>query len=160
MSNSDRSVLEGRRLVQLGMLQFFFGLLIGLAASNFAEAVHIFVLPRAGLSAHLIALMQGTFLGVIGLLWPKLDLNPTASRIAFWLIIYGLFVAWIANVLAAVWGAGGSMLPNAAGNSLGTTPQEGIIAIGLRTGGVSQIAALLLILWGLRGFAGKKTDSR
>ncbi len=158
MSNSDRSVLQGRRLVQLGVLLFFFGLLAGLAASNFGGAVHIFALPRAGLSAHLIALMQGTFLGVLGLLWPKLDLNRAGSRVAFWLIIYGFFGAWIANMLAGLWGAGGSMLPNAAGQAHGSTLQEGIIAIGLRTGAVSQIAALLLILWGLRGFAGKETE--
>ena len=160
MNNSNWLVLQGRRLVQLGMLLFFFGLLIGLAASNFGGAIHIFALPRAGLSAHLIALMQGTFLVVMGLLWPKLDLTRAASRIAFWLIIYGFLAAWIANVLAGVWGAGGAMLPNAAGQAHGSTLQEGNIAIGLRTGAVSQIAALLLILWGLRGFAGKEIESR
>lgn len=42
----------------------------------------------------------------------------------------------------------------------GSTLQEGIIAIGLRTGAVSQIAALLPILWDLRGFAGKEIESR
>ncbi|MEK6371689.1 MAG: hydrogenase [Acidobacteriota bacterium] len=156
MSDADWSVRQGRRLVQLGVLLFFCGLLIGLASSNFGGAVHVFAVPRAALSAHLIALMQGTFLGVVGLLWPRLDLNRAASRIAFWLIIYGFLAACLANLLAGVWGAGGSMLPNAAGQAHGSTLQEGIIAIGLRTGAVSQIAALLLILRGLRRFADKR----
>ena len=159
MNTSDWSLRQGRCLVQLGMLLFLLGLLLGLAASNFGGSVAIFAVPRAGLSAHLIALMQGTFLVVTGLLWPKLRLTRAASRIAFWLIIYGFFAALIANVMAGVWGAGGSMLPNAVGQAHGSTFQEGIIAIGLRTAALSQITALVLIVWGLRAFSAE-SDKR
>lgn len=160
MNNSDWLFHQGRRLVQLGVLLFFFGLLVGLAASNFGGAVTLFAVPRLGLSAHLIALMQGSFLVILGLLWPKLNLNRAVSRIAFWLVVYGFLAGWLANVLAGVWGAGSAMLPNAAGQAHGSTLQEGIIAIGLRTAAVSQIAALLLVLWGLREFAVKVSENQ
>ena len=153
MSTSDRSLRQGHRLIQLGMVMFLFSLLVGLAVSRFGRGVAIFAVPRLGLAAHLIGLMQGTFLVVAGSLWPKLKLSRATSRIAIWLLVYGFFAAWIVNLLAGVWGAGGAMLPNAAGQAQGTALQEGAIAIGLRTAAVSQIAALIMILWGLRGFS-------
>lgn len=143
MDTSDWSSRQGHRLLQLGMLVFLIALLVGLAVSQFA-------VPRLGLSAHLIAIMQGLFLMVSGLLWPKLQLTRAMARAAFWLAVYGCFAAWTANVLAGVWGAGNSMLPIAAGAARGSTLQEGIIAIGLRTAAVSLISAAMLILWGLR----------
>lgn len=153
MNNSDWLLHQGHRLVQLGVLLFFCGLLVGLGASNFGGAVTLFAIPRLGLSAHLIALMQGSFLVVLGLLWPRLDLNRTVTRIAFWLVVYGFLAGWLANLLAGMWGAGSAMLPNAGGQAHGSMLQEAIIATGLRSAAVSQIAALLLILWGLRGFS-------
>lgn len=143
MDTSDWSSRQGHRLLQLGMLVFLIALLVGLAVSQFA-------VPRLGLSAHLIGIMQGLFLMVSGLLWPKLQLTRAMARAAFWLAVYGCFAAWTANVLAGVWGAGNSMLPIAAGAARGSTLQEGIIAIGLRTAAVSLISAAMLILWGLR----------
>jgi hydroxylaminobenzene mutase len=125
------------------MFVFLIALLAGLAVPQFA-------VPRLGLSAHLIGIMQGLFLMVSGLLWPKLQLTRAMARTAFWLAVYGCFAAWTANVLAGVWGAGNSMLPIAAGAARGSTLQEGIVAICLRTAAVSLISAVMLILWGLR----------
>jgi hypothetical protein len=95
---------------------------------------------------------------VLGLLWPQLRLTRAASRVAFWLAVYGCFAAWSANVLAGVWGAGNSLLPIAAGPAHGSVLQEGIIAISLRTAAVSLIAVSLLILWGLRAFPVDESD--
>jgi len=97
--------------------------------------------------------MQGIFLMMIGLLWPKLKLPRAMSRIGFWAAVYGCFAAWAANLFAGISGAGNTMLPMAAGQAHGSALQETIIAIGLRTAAVSLIAVSLLILWGLRGFA-------
>ncbi len=160
MSKLDDGIRSGRRLIQLGVVLFLFGLLVGLAASNFGGKISLFAAPRAALSVHLIALTQGTFLAVIGLVWEKLDLKATVSRIAYWLLVYGFVAALIANLLAAIWGAGGAMLPNAVGHAQGTAYQEGIIAIGLRTAAVSQIGALLIIIWGLRRFANVESMRR
>ena len=55
------------------MLVFLIALLVGLAVPKFA-------VPRLGLSAHLIGIMQGLFLMVSGLLWPKLQLTRATAR--------------------------------------------------------------------------------
>ena len=146
MNTSDWSSRQGHRLLQGGLTLFLFALLVGLVIPKFA-------VPRLGLSVHLLGIMQGVFLTVLGLLWPKLRLTQRMARGAFWLIFYGFFAAWLANVLAGVWGAGSAMLPMAAEQAQGSSLQEGIIMISLRTAAVSQITALLVILWGLRGFA-------
>ena len=143
MVTPDWRPRQGHRLTQLGMLLFLVALLVGLVVQRFA-------VPRLGLSVHLLGILQGLFLTVIGVLWPRLRLTRTMSRGAFWLSIYGCLAAWTSNLLAAVWGAGSSMLPIAAGSARGNTFQEGLITVGLRTAAVSLIAAVVLILWGLR----------
>jgi hydroxylaminobenzene mutase len=148
MSTAEAANRQGHRLLQLGMLLFLFALFVGLALPMFA-------VPRLGLSAHLLALMQGLFLAVAGLLWPRLRLSPAASRAGFWLAAYGCLASLAANVLAAVWGAGNTLLPMAAGQAHGTPFREGVIVAGLRTGGTALIAASIVILWGLRLPAGK-----
>jgi hydroxylaminobenzene mutase len=125
------------------MSLFLFALLLGVALPSFA-------VPRLALSAHLLALMQGTFLMVLGLLWDRLRLSPTALRVAFWLAVYGCLAPLIANVLGAVWGAGNTLLPIAAGAARGSRLQEGVVVVLLRTGGAALIAVSGLILWGLR----------
>jgi hydroxylaminobenzene mutase len=144
MDTSDWSLRQGHRLVQVGVLLFLFALLVGLAVPRFA-------VPRLALSAHLLGAMQGTFLIATGLLWPKLKLTRAMSRVAFCLAVYGCFAAWTANVFAAVFRAGNSMLPIAAGNARGSALQEGMIATTLITAAASLIATAILILWGLRG---------
>jgi (hydroxyamino)benzene mutase len=151
MHISDWSSRQGHRLLQIGILLFLFALLVGLVVPKFS-------VPRLGLSVHLLGIMQGTFLVVLGLLWPKLKLTQATARVGFWLVVYGFFAAWTANVLAGVWGAGNSMLPLAAGPAHGGALQEGIIAMGLRTAAVSQILALLLIVWGLRASSEEQAD--
>ena len=132
------------------MLLFLLALFVGLAVPRFA-------VPRLGLSTHLLGIMQGIFLMVVGLLWPRLRLTPGLARIGFFLAVYGCFAAWTANLSAAIWGAGNSMLPIAAGPAHGSQIQEGIIAIALRSAAVSLIAVAMLMLWGLRGSRGDQS---
>jgi (hydroxyamino)benzene mutase len=134
---------DAHRLLQAGGLLFLFGLLVGLAVPRFA-------VPRLGLSTHLLGIMQGTFLLVGGLLWPKLTFTRSASRIGHGLAIYGCLAAWTANLLGAVWGAGNSMLPMAAGTARGSSFQEAPIRILLMSAALSLITMAILILWGLR----------
>jgi hydroxylaminobenzene mutase len=134
---------HGRRLLQSGSLLFLFALLTGLFVQKFA-------VPRLGLSAHLLGLMQGLFLMVAGSFWPKLALTNVASKVAIYLAIYGCFAAWIANMLAGILGAGNSLLPIAAGAARGSAVQEVIIAIALRSAAVALIVSLGIIIWGLR----------
>ena len=143
MDSSHGSERQGRRLIQLGMFLFLLSLLVGLAVPTFA-------VPRLGLSTHLLGIMQGTFLMVVGLLWPRLRVTRVMSRVGIFLAVFGCFEAWMANLLAAIWGAGNSMLPMAAGQAHGSSLQEGVIAVALRSAAVSLIAVVVLILWGLR----------
>lgn len=149
MDMSDAAQRQGHRLLQLGALLFLAALLVGLIVPKFA-------VPRLGLSAHLLGLLQGIFLMVLGLLWPRLLVTAATGRVGVFLIVYGSFAAWTANLLAAVWGAGNAMLPIAAGTAHGTSIEEGVIAIALRSAAVSLIGAAILVLWGLRAFPGRE----
>ncbi len=139
---------QSRRLLQLGMLLFFGALLIGLAIPALA-------VPRLGVAAHLNGVIGALFLVVLGLVWPQLRLSPTASNLAFWLAPYSFFVATLMPLLGGMWGAGGAMLPIAAGTARGTPFQEGVIATGLITAAVAVITLSVLLVLGLRGGAGQ-----
>lgn len=140
----DSRAREGQRLLRVGILLFLAALFVGLAVPRFA-------VPRLGLSAHLLGLTQGTFLLVAGSLWPQLKLTRAVSRAGSYLAVYGCIAAWTANLLGALWGAGNSMLPMAAGQARGSVVQERIIATGLGTAAFSLIAMAMIVLWGLRG---------
>ncbi len=135
------------------MLLFLFAMLVGLVVPRFA-------IPRLGLSTHLLGIMQGIFLMVLGQIWPRLRLVPVLSRIGFVLATYGSFTAWTANLSAAIWGAGGSMLPIAAGAARGSSFQETMIAIALRSAAMSVIAVALLVSWGLMRGSPDATPAR
>jgi (hydroxyamino)benzene mutase len=134
---------QGHRLIQVGIGLFLFAALVGLAVPHFT-------VPRLALSAHLIGILQGVFFVAVGQIWPKLTLNPGACKVAFWLLIYGSIAALVSNLLAAGWGAGNSIMPIAAGAAHGAPFQEAVINIGLRSAGATLIAALVMVLWGLR----------
>ena len=63
----------GDRLLRLGVLLFLLGLLTGFAIPALTN-------PRMGLTSHLEALMNGMFLVLLGLLWPRLALSPALAR--------------------------------------------------------------------------------
>jgi (hydroxyamino)benzene mutase len=143
MSIADDLDVHSRRLLQAGVLLFLLALLVGLVIPRFA-------LPRLALSAHLLGIMQGTFLVAIGLLWPRLKFTQNQSRVAHVLAVYGCAAAWTANVCGAAWGAGASMVPMAAMGARGTALQELAITILLRSAAASLIVLALMLLWGLR----------
>jgi hydroxylaminobenzene mutase len=135
---------QSQRLLQAGIALFLFAALVGLAVPHFT-------VPRLALSAHLVGILQGIFLVVVGLMWPRLSLSSRQSMLAFWLLIYQSIAAPLASLLAAAWGAGNSIIPMAAGAAHGSATEETVINIGLRSAGAALIVALALILWGLRG---------
>ena len=145
-SITDPGVLErdGRRLLQAGGLLFLLGLLVGLGVPKFA-------VPRLALSTHLLGITQGTVLMVAGLVWPRLKVTRSQSGLGCSLARYGCAAAWTANLLGAMWGAGGAMVPLAAGGARGTGLQEGLIKVLLVSAAVSLIGFALTLLWGLRG---------
>lgn len=138
---------------------FRIGVALFLAAALVGLGVPYFTVSRLALSAHIVALLQGIFLVVLGLLWVRLSLTPAQALVAFWLLIYQSLAASLANLLAAIWSAGNSIIPMAAGAAHGSTAQEAIINVGLRSAGAALILGLLFVLWGLRS-ASSADDER
>ena len=149
MLDGNASGRQAHRLLQVGSVLFLFALLVGIAVPRFA-------VPRLGLSTHLLGLMQGIFLMVLGLVWPRLKLSGVQSTVGSSLAVYGCIAAWAANLLAAVWGAGNSMLPLAAGSARGSVLQETVIRVLLISAAGSLVSAAGLTVWGLR--ATRATD--
>ena len=72
----------------------------------------------------------GVLFVALGLAWPRLELGMAASRIAFWFLVYSSFVTIAAFGIAAVWGAGSSIMPLAAGGARGSDFQEAVNSAG------------------------------
>ena len=134
---------QARRLLQLGVALFLLSLLIGFTIPALA-------VPRLGVAAHLNGVIGALFLLALGLVWPQLRLAPRVLALAFWLAVYSFYTGALMPLLAGMWGAGGTMLPIAAGAARGSAFQEGVIALGLITAGVAVLALCVLLLVGLR----------
>ncbi|MGE3473500.1 MAG: hydrogenase [Vicinamibacterales bacterium] len=146
MDPSEIAERRGHRLLQAGALLFLVALFVGVAVPAFTG-------PRLGLATHLLGITQGLFLMVLGLAWPRLDLTPVLGKVASVLALFGCAAPWTANLLGAVWGAGNSLLPMAAGAAHGAPFQEGVITVLLRGGGAALIGSMSLGVWGLRSSA-------
>ena len=131
------------RLLQLGVLLFLIGLVVGLTLPVLAN-------PRMGLASHMEGVMNGLFLIALGLVWPKLTSSPGMQRLTFLLAVYGTFANLVATFLSAAWGAGAPMMPIAAGGHEGSSVQESVIRVMLVSLALADIAACVLVLVGLR----------
>ncbi len=130
-------------MLQTGVALFVFSALEGFAIPSLP-------VPRLGLSVHTLSALQGVMLLGLGLLWPRLNLGATMSRIAFWTYIYSSFATLVPYVMAAVWGAGNSTIPLAAGVAHGSAFQEATIKVVLYSAAPMFFISMALILWGLR----------
>ncbi len=129
-------------MLQAGVTLFLFSVLEGIVLESPP-------FPRLGLSVHTLSGFEGVVLIAPGLLWPRLNLSATASRIAFWTLLYSVCATLVAYTLAAIWGAGNSTIPLAAGTAYGTDLQEAVIKVVVYTGGPTFLIAIVLIIWGL-----------
>ena len=136
-------------LIGAGVLLFLLGLFNGLLVHFTTVPRVTLAAPAQALAAHLVALMSGTFLIAVGLLWPRLRLSSMASLFGVALALYSFYGGWIFNLLAGLWGAA-SVLPLSAAAAHGSAFQESLIGNGLFTVAVGMIAFCLLVLWGLR----------
>jgi hydroxylaminobenzene mutase len=132
----------GRRLMFHGMCLFLLGLLTGFAEQHFVNV-------RMGLAAHLEGVMNGIFLLALGAVWPNVKLPPTASTIAFWLVLYGTYLNWFMTLLAAIFGTAALSPITGVGHS-GQPWQESLVTAGFMSVGIAIVLASAAILWGLR----------
>jgi (hydroxyamino)benzene mutase len=86
---------------------------------------------------------------ILGLAWRWVALGPTASRVAFGLVVYAAFANWATLLLAAAWGAGATTLPLAGRGMTGSTIQEQLIAALLITLAVAMVAGVVLLIVGV-----------
>jgi (hydroxyamino)benzene mutase len=140
---------QGRVLIRSGVVLFLLGLLNGLVVHALTVPRIVLAAPSQALAAHLVALMSGTFLIAVGLVWPRLRLSRMAARLGFAAALYGFYGGWILNFLAGIWGAA-SVLPLSAGGAGGTAFQESLIGTGLTTVAIAMIGFCCLLIWGLR----------
>jgi hydroxylaminobenzene mutase len=140
---ASRQRTTGHRLLQLGIALFLLGLLTGLAVPALGN-------PRMALASHVEAVMNGTFLLALGLLWPRLRLSRPLLATGFWLAVYGTFANWLATLLAAGWKAGSELMPIAAQGHAGSAMQETVLKVLLVSLAVAMIGASGIVLFGLR----------
>jgi hydroxylaminobenzene mutase len=153
MYSSNMLSRQGHRLLQVGVALFLFSSLEGFV-------IPYLPVPRLGLSVHTLSALQGVILVALGLLWPRLNLGARASRIAYWLLVYSTFATLVPYVLAAVWGAGNSIIPLAAGDAHGSAFQEAVIDVVLMSAAPAIPISLALILWGLRIVTAQSTGGQ
>lgn len=142
MNSSVLLPRHGHRLLQVGV-----ALLLVTSFEGFA--IPYFASPLLGRSTHSLMALLAVLLLAMGLLWPKLDLRPTAAHIAFWFLIYSGLAIVAAFLMAAIWGAGHSVMP-LSGAPLGTAFQETAITAVAYSSAPTGIIAFALIFWGLR----------
>ena len=148
MNKMEPSILQKHqsdKLIFLGVLLFFFGLIVGLVVPLFAN-------PRIGVSSHIEGVLNGIFLIVLGLIWNKVDLADKWLKITFWLALYGTFANWFGMLFAAVFNAG-KMLGVAANGKEGPALAEGIVAFFLGSLSIAMLAMCIAVLIGLKKYS-------
>ncbi len=143
MSTSNLLSQQGHRMLQIGIGHFVFSGVEGFAIPALPA-------PALGLSVHRLSALQGVMMLTLGLFWPRLRLGATASRVAYWTYIYSSLATLVPYVMAAVWGAGNTTIPQAAGTARGNARQEAAIKIILYSAAPSFFVSMALVLWGLR----------
>jgi (hydroxyamino)benzene mutase len=143
MTLPDLLSRQGQRLLQLGVALFLFTSFEGFVVPLFAS-------PALGRSVHTLSAFLGIMLLALGLVWPRLKLTPVQARLAFWCLVYSGLAIDAAFVLGAVWGAGNTTMPIAAGPAHGSAFQEAAIAAVAYSSAPTGILSFAFILWGLR----------
>ncbi len=93
--------------------------------------------------------MNGMFLIVAGLFWDRLALSARALSGAYGLLLWAGYANWLACVLGAAFGAS-RMTPIAGGAFTALPWQENVVAALFGSVGVTMVAAVVLMAWGLK----------
>lgn len=131
-----------RRVLWHGTAMVLLGLVSGAFLGSFAN-------PRLALAAHVGGIMNGTLVMIIGAAWNELLLAPRSTRVLFWSLVYSGYVNWLGLVLAASFGT--TRTTPLLGDGTPAAPwQEHLVAWCLVSGAVTTLAAMGLVLAGLR----------
>lgn len=140
---------KSAQLIFWGMVLFFLGLITGLLLPAMTN-------QRMGLSAHLEGILNGLFLMLLGLIWPKVKCPPRVLNLIYILVLYAGFANFAAVLLAGFTGAG-NMMP-IAGGAEGAPALELVISFLLVSLTIAILAAAVLLLYGLYQTAFEATE--
>ena len=140
---------KSAQLIFWGMVLFFLGLITGLLIPAMTN-------QRMGLSAHLEGILNGLFLMLLGLIWPKIKCPPRMLKLIYILVLYAGFANFAAVLLAGFTGAG-KMMP-IAGGAEGAPTLELVISFFLVSLTIAILAAAVLLLYGLYQTAFEATE--
>jgi (hydroxyamino)benzene mutase len=129
-------------LFELGLVLFLLGLLTGFPIPMLKN-------PRMALSSHLEAVLNGMFLVLVGLLWPRIHLPDALEVSAVVLIAYSAYANWVTALLAAAWGAGRKLAPIAAADHEASAVKEGFVSFLLVSLSVSIVVGVGIVIVGL-----------
>lgn len=132
---------QSRILLRAGVGLLLGAMILGLLVPLFAD-------PKRAVSAHVLGIVQGILLVAVSQIWPRLVFPKRISIVAAVMLLYGCAAAWLANLGAAIWRAGGATFPLA--TERGSAGQELVVAILLRSSAIALIGAIALALFGLR----------
>ncbi len=151
MDMHPRDAILGRSLVRLGLVLLLAGLVAGFA-------VHMFMGLRMGLASLLHSVVNGAFLVLLGLVWPRLLLPRPWLLLAFGLAICGTLANWTALILAVHWDEGTFM--RLAGAEQARSPaQDVLVNVLLAFLSLSMLVVSVLVLWGLMRFDRKRMQN-
>lgn len=125
-----------------GLGLFLVGLITGFAVSALRN-------PRMGLTSHLEALLNGSSSSWSGCCGRMSICRVDQQIAAAALLVYGAWVTWLTTLLAALWGAGGPMMPLAASDRVGSAAQEAVVQAGLTTLAIADVLGVAIVLWGI-----------
>lgn len=134
------------RLIFWGVLLFFLSLLTGLLL----VASPAFVAnPRGVLAGHLEGAMNGMFVTIVGLFFPRLSLSALQARICRGALLYSAFANWLLTTLAGMLGTSEATPIAGAGHHATAAAEQAILA-GLVSVALAMLVAVVLLLMGLR----------
>ena len=125
------------QLALAGIVLFLLGLLNGFIIALGRS-------PRLGLSAHLTGVQSGTFLIVMGVLWPHLAFPGGIGRFMSAALGVSLYLLWLALCLAGLLGAGRN-LPIAGGGVQAKPSYQRVVSVLLIAGTVGTTLATAVI---------------
>ena len=134
------------RLVFWGVFLFFLSLITGLllvASPSFVAN------PRGVLAGHLEAAMNGMFVTIVGLFFPRVALSPRQARLCRGALLYSTFANWLFTTLAGIFGASEATPIAGAGHHAAAGVEQAIL-VGLVTVALAMVVAVVLLLVGLR----------
>src|SRR5215471_7758040 len=142
MNSPNILVSQGHRLLQVGVALFLFTSFEGFAIPYFASSI-------VGRSVHTLSSLLGLILLPSGLVWPRLRLGVTGSRIAFGFLVIRVSPSPPRSSWPPCGEPGNPGCP-CRGAPLGTAVEEAAITAVAYSSAPTGIIAFALILWGLR----------